>query len=254
MADLKVIPQRHGLSRLFVVKRSVLAILMATALWACGPSPEQKAQIAEQQRLRCLDNFCEGDVEPERDREKETIFKRGGRWFIGPKEYGGYNGSFEFFWPSKTPTHRPNASKDAPEFIPSGPRRNSNGSDVTIELFIENIPLETEAYDVIKKAEREGRVLDRVTLRPELEQVKLQEGGGRQNGIGTYYIALLQKTPSNQPAVVYCDESNQAYGCGTHFIWKHDLRIYVRFNQKHGRDWPEIYQEINRVLNLIREA
>lgn len=238
--------------RVFVAYMS--AVLLAALAAGCKPSPEQQAKNEQRQKEYCLDHICTGDVQPKFDPKTEILFKKGGRWFVAPKEYGGYEGSLEFFWPSKTPTHKANANELAPEFVPLDKNGLSNGSAVTIQIFIESPPMDIQLSDVIKKAELEGRIHSRSAIRSELEKVEIREGGGRPDGLGTYYVAVKEKTLSGWPPIVYCDASNPIGGCGTHFLWKHGLRIYVRFNQAHGKDWPEIYSEINRVLNLIREA
>lgn len=229
-----------------MLKRIAILVLASLTLAACGPSPEARAQAEQRRKEECLNKICPGDVLPQLDTHLEAPFKRNGRWFIVPRAYDGYDGRLAFYWPSKTPmTGRPDRG--------NYPERGQEFYKVAIEFFVEAMPLDVEAFDIIKKAEAENRIVYREKIRPELERIGVKEAGGRPNGIGTYYIASLERTPSDQPPVLYCDESNPKNGCGMHFKWKPGLRIYIRFNQQHGRDWPEIYQEVVRVLNLVKE-
>lgn len=70
--------------------------IAALLLVACGPTEQQKAQLAEQRRIECLDKLCEGYGPPKHDLLKEVSFKLNGQWFIGPREYGGHEGSLAF--------------------------------------------------------------------------------------------------------------------------------------------------------------
>jgi len=226
--------------------RCLTAVLLVVLLGGCKPSPEQQAKSEQRKKEYCLDHSCLGDVQLKFDPKTEIPFKKGGHWFVAPRTYNGYEGSLAFYWPSKTPMaglggeHYPEQGKDY--------------STVAIEFFIESMPPEIKLSDVIEKAESEKRIHSRVSIRPELEKVEIKENEGRPNGLGTYYVSVQEKTYSGWPPIVYCDESSEKGWCGADFLWKHGLKIYVRFNQTHGKDWPEIYSEINRVLNLIREA
>lgn len=90
------------ISRQFKHGALLAALLLVSA---CGPSEEQKAQLAEKKRLECLDKICEGDVPPKVGAD-EFVMKLNGHYFSAPREYGGYGGTLAFFWPSKTPANR----------------------------------------------------------------------------------------------------------------------------------------------------
>jgi len=72
--------------------------------------------------------------------------------------------------------------------------------------------------------------------------------------IATYYLATQLETPSGLLAVTYCRTAHPDNACTSGFVWKPGIRVYVRFIQSHGGDWPEIYQEVIRVLNLVKEG
>lgn len=238
---------------------SVFVFAIVLLLSACKPAPEKQAkkqaEAVEYQRQECLEKICSNDVEPKHDNATEQVFKRGGKWFIGPSEYGGYNGSFAFYWPSKTPGTKASAAKEAPEYLPSDPTtgRLSNFYDVAIEFFIETGEQQGEMYGLIEKAKAKAKIIKQEQLRPGLELVQIQSDP-KIEPIETYYIATQLKTPAGALPTVHCRMAHPDNRCTSGFAWKPDYRIYVRFNQKHGKDWPEIYQEISRILNQIKGA
>jgi hypothetical protein len=236
----------------------LVSVLICTQLYGCGPSERRKAELAEQRRVECLDKICEGDVVPAVDRLKLQTFKVNGRWFTVPKEYGGYDGTIGFFWPSKVPANKESAEKDAPEFIPSGPNRNSNAYNVEIEIFLRsnNIPPEPRGYKLIELAQQKGWIAERKTLRPGLDAIRMKHVLGPSGHVidhVTYYVATEQKGFDGLPPVATCNHDNPQNGGGTGFLWKPGIWIGTRWNQKHCADWPEIYQELVHVLSLVKE-
>lgn len=71
-------------------------------LVACGPSTKDKARIAEEKRVECLDKFCEGDTPPQ-TRFDEVAIKLNGQWFIAPRAYSKGLSGLAFYWPSREP-------------------------------------------------------------------------------------------------------------------------------------------------------
>lgn len=51
-----------------------------------------------------------------------------------------------------------------------------------------------------------------------------------------------------------CIHDHSSNGGGTGFMWQPGIWMGTRMNQNHGADWPEIYQEITRVLALLKKA
>ena len=224
----------------------LVACLLTTALLAgCKPSAEQQARIEEQQREHALNTIAHGDVLPKVDTSKYYLFKRGGKYFIGPKEYGFFDGSAAFYWPSKTPHHA--VVDDFPERAAA---KLGNFQQVAIVFFVEASSTTGETYGFIEQAEKNGTLIRRSQLRPDLEKVEtkseLQTGA-----IDLYFVATGQTTPEGKTATVFC---RPTHACTSGFGWKPGYRIYVRFSSQHGEDWPKIYPEIIRILNLLKEA
>jgi hypothetical protein len=235
----------------FVRARALLlaGIAVALGLSACEPDPQKRAQAEQRRQQECLDKICDGDVTPKYNWDTEAVFKRAGRWFIGPKEYGTFDGSLGFFWPSKTPSNKPGASKYAPEFIPSGPGRVSNGSDVTIQFFIQSGRTGEMYPEIIEEEKRRDNIAKWETLRPGLDLVTLKHDPASGTLI---FIATETFTPAGVPAVLSCRTPVNS-ACTMGFTWK-GLPVYVRFDRRHAKDWPEIFAEILRVIAQVREV
>jgi hypothetical protein len=237
----------------------VLLVCAGLGLWFWRSLEAGRERAREQYREHCLDNVCEGDVVPKYDPIKEFAFKLNGQWFIGPREYGGYGGSLAFFWPSKTPRNRIHAERDAPEFVPSAAGRSSNFYDVAIEIFLRsnNIPLEPRGYKLIELAQTSNWIASREQVRPGLEAIRMKHViGPRGYSIDhvTYYVATQLKGVDGLPPVATCDNSRADGSGGTGFMWQPGIWAGTRMNQKHCADWPEIYLEIIRVLQLLRRV
>ena len=222
----------------------LVACLLTTALLAgCKPSAEQQARIAEQRREHTLNNIEEGDVLPKADFTTQAILKRGGKFFIAPKEYFAQGGMHGFYWPSKTPMYRGGVDFPEREIVRAG-----KAGAVAIEFQIEGNPSIGETFGFIEKAKLEGKLVKRETLRDGLDRV---ERLGSLNY--PLYVATKLTTPSGASPTLSCDEG-PSHGGTSGFVWKPGLRIYVRFSSDHCKDWPEIYSEIIRVLTLVKEA
>jgi hypothetical protein len=206
--------------------------------------------MAEQKRLECLDKFCEGDVEPKRDIANEVALKLNGQWYVGPREYfsTGKNGG-GFYWPSRHPMFKggeyPEGSQDFPV--------------KAIEIFLRSntIPPEPRGYKLIELAEASGWVASRTTLRPGLDAITMKHViGPRGQYIDhvTYYVATQLKGVDGLPPVATCAHVHPNDSGGTGFMWQPGIWAGTRMNQKHCADWPEIFQEVTRVLQLLRKA
>lgn len=208
--------------------RNLAVFVMVAALLAgCKPSPEQQARIEEQRREHTLNTISEGEVLPKIDTTKYSLFKRGGKYFVGPKEYGFFNGSASFYWPSKTPH---NAVVD--DFPESAAVKAGKFQQVAIELFVEASSTTGETYGFIEQAEKTGTLIRRSQVRSDLEKVEtkseLQTGA-----IDLYFVATGQTTPEGKTATVFC---RPTHACTSGFGWKPGYRIYVRFSSQHGED------------------
>lgn len=233
------------------------AILLS--LVACERVEQLKAKRVEDRRAECLDKICEGDVLPKYDTMRYAIFKRGGQLFLAPREYGGASGSLAFLWPSKTPARKEGAPNDAPEFIPSRAGQNSNFYDVGIEIHLRStsFPTEPHGYRLIEVAQAKDWIADRVTLREGLDRVRMKSAPGpegRRIDYVTYYVATSLKGPDGLPPVGVCNHDDPRNGGGGGFMWRDGVFAGISMNQKHCEDWPEIYTEVVRVLQLIKKV
>lgn len=228
-----------------------VAVLVFGLLTACEPSKEKKAQLAEEKRVACLDKFCEGDVIPKRDFAKDELLKLNGQWYLGPKEYfsSGKNGG-GFYWPSRLP------------MFTAGDTSSIKGidfSDIAIEIFFRsnNFPQEPRGYHLIELAEKNNWIESRKKIRSGLDAITMKHViGPRGQYIDhvTYYVATQFKGLDGLPPVATCNHDHPANGGGTGFMWQPGIWLGTRMNQKHCADWPEIYQEIARVLTLLKKV
>lgn len=228
---------------------SLACLLFVLVLAGCGPSEKQKA---EQQRADCLDKICEGDTVPKFDPSKEFVFKLNGEWFIGPKEYGGYGSRLGFeWWDHKLLSSSMKRPPEAQALAVTG-----KGYDFSVEIFLQRhdgVPHGTNRYARLKQAETEGRLVSKTLLRPGLEMWRTQENDG--GGPGLWYVATKYIDTDPNGSVLSCRDIDPAYArCVTAFMWRPNIGADIRFRAKHAIDWPEIYQETQRVLNLLKKA
>lgn len=246
------------------IRRSFLCSWVGLALLAsilgCTPSPEEQARRQAHaealQETHCLDHICQGDHLPAYDSNTEQVFKSGGRWFVGPKAYGSFNGSFAFFWPSKAAARKAGVEGEAIEFVPSSPGKISNFYDVAIQFWIQAKEQQGELHELLAKEHADGMIARRDIPREGLERIERRQGLQRDiRREAVLYVATDLKTPGGVPATVSCRHDNPDGGaCTAGFAWRPGYRIYVRFSEEHALDWPEIFAEIIRVLGMVREA
>lgn len=229
-----------------------LALATCLTLMACGPSEQKRAELAEKRRIECLDTFCEGDVEPLRDKVREVALKINGQWYVGPRAYFSGGAGAVFYWPSKTP------EIGRPDGQPY-PEKGKPFYDVAIEVFLRsnNIPPEPRGYKLIELAEANGWIADRRQIKPGLEAIRMKHVQGPDGYYIdhlTYYVATDLKGSDGLPPVAGCNHDQPGNGGGAGFMWQPGIWAGVRMNQKHCADWPEIYSEVTRVLQLLRRA
>jgi hypothetical protein len=227
----------------------MLIVFASLGLGACGPNEQQKAERAERKRVECLDKICQGDVEPPRDYTKDALLKLNGQWFVGPKEYFSSSRSSGFYWPSKTPMFR---GGDYPE----------KGQDfyaIAIEILFRsnNISPAPRGYRLVELAEKNDWIDSRKTIRAGLDVITMKHVIGPDDQYidqVTYYAATQLKGIDGLPPVATCNHDHPRNGGGTGFMWQDGVFAGIGMNQKHCADWPEIYQEITRVLSLLNKA
>lgn len=235
------------------MRRTRLACAVFGVLWlaACDPFEKQRAEQTEKTRIECLDKICEGDRPPKAN-AGEAVMKLNGQWYFAPRSYAMDFSTLAFYWPSKTPTTgRPDGQ--------GYPERGQDFYKVAIEVFLRSnsIPPEPHGYKLIEMAEAQGWIASRTTLRPGLDAIKMKHVlGPREHYIDhvTYYVATQLKGADGLPPVATCAHDHPDHSGGTGFMWQPGIWAGIRMNQKHCADWPEIYLEITRVLQLIKKA
>lgn len=223
-----------------------LVVSFVYVLALAGGDAHAKEQVsgAEKPRIECLDKICPGDVEPSRNVATQIALKVNGQWYIAPKEYfsTGKNGG-GFYWSSRHPMFK---GGDYPE-------RDQNFPDKAIEVFL-GTPRQVvpSMYQQLQVAKRTTSVLETKVLRPGLERWRTQE---KDRLVETWYVATNLKEPNGDPPTIACRGADlKKYRCTTGFMWRPNVGANLRFRATHGPDWPEIYQEANRVINLLRKS
>lgn len=239
--------------------RALVAMLgVATCLVACDRAEQRRSSTTVvDDKQKCLDKPCPGEEYPKYDPIKERATKVNGQWFVGPAEYGVIGHGMAFLWPSKTPAGAADAEQRAPEFRPSRPGQLSNYPEVAVKIFFrspQRVILLPAGDDQVSKAAREGRVLSKTMLRQGLERWLVRDPIFRQPA--AWYVATELQMPNGKPAILFCGQYPplSVEACTTGFFWQSDIAVDMRFATKHATDWPEIYQETIRVLQLLRRV
>lgn len=222
-----------------------LCLSIILHLTGCGPSEQRKLELAEEKRVECLDKFCPGDVEPLHDYQLQEAMKLNGSWYIGPKEYfsTGENGG-GFYWPSRHPMYKGgNYSQTGQKFY-----------DKAIEIFLSRPRVSgiNGLYQELLIEEKKGHVLKKTKLREGLEVWTTQPGTFLEEN---WFIATQLRLPTGEPPVIACRGNDPSYyRCNGGFLWTPQVAVGLRFRAIHGPDWPEIYLEINRVLQQLKKV
>lgn len=231
--------------------------LLAFTLAACEPSEAERARIAEQNRLLCLDEKCSGDVTPAYDHRKYDLLKIGGEWYIGPEEYysAGIQGASFFWWEHRAFSKRMK--------LPDGLalamlRGEGSGYTVKISMLGRVVPPEPTGYRVIQSATQNGWIAERSTIRPGFERVRLTSDAKSASGWRldqySYYIASDQRGPDGLPPVARCNHEHPKDSCTTGFRSEYGFMVGAGWNQRHFLDFPEIYAEVVRIYSLLEKA
>lgn len=226
-------------------------LALASLVTGCDREAQQRRQ--EQQARECLDKFCPGDVVPERNMATEVAIKLNGQWYLGPKEhFSGGAGYIGFFWWE----HKPISPWMVRPAELQAALADGRGYDYSIETFLRHHDGVTHGptqFAFLKQAEAEGRLISKTTPRPGLEVWRIRED----DGLGPYvwYIATEHVDKDPNGAVLACRGNNPKFDrCTTGFVWKPGIAADMRLRATHAPDWPDIYQETIRILNLLRKA
>lgn len=244
-----------------ISRASVFLAIFATCLIlvGCWPNKEERqARAAEIQRLHCLDNQCDGDVVPKRDRLTQELLKINGQWYLGPKEYFTFDRNVVFYWPSKHPGFKGGSySQDKQDFY-----------EKAIEIFLTGRhrwpepnaaePWKRESKLEVRWRELQARGyrLERSKPNVELEVVRLFDAQGKPHN-RTYFIATQQISHlSDRKPTISCETDTQPKeaSCSGGDFWESDIYADYRFSAKHANDWPAINQEITRIRSLLKKV
>jgi hypothetical protein len=237
----------------------ILAVLaLATLCFGAFLLREIRRAGDAERASQCRQMFCQGDRLPAYDRNTLSLFKVDGRFYLVPKAYGsgGSTGPLGFYWPSRAPLSRPDL---AAEFRPGDPKHQNNYGDVAIEIFTnsaELAPSVRHGYAFLQRALASDSVQRKRTLRPGLDEYDMKHVVGEDGHFldrVSYYVATDRTGVDGQPPVASCGAVGQISSGGTGFPW-HGLWIGTRMSGARCADWPEIFDETLRVVNLIREA
>jgi hypothetical protein len=224
------------------------ALVCMLAVSACGPNEKKRAELAESRRIECLDKVCEGDTPP-KAKDGESVMKLNGQWYFAPGQYVMGFSTLVFYWPSKTPVTGRTDSQSFPD-------KRKDFYDEAVEIFLrhhDGVTHSPNRYSRLLQAEVEGRLISKSTPRPGLEVWRIREADASHPIVWFVATAYVARDPNG--AVVACDESDSRDDrCTTAFIWKSGIAADMRFRAKHAPDWPEIYQEATRILQLLRKA
>jgi hypothetical protein len=178
----------------------------------------------------------------------EVVLKLNGQWYVRPKEYFSGGSGAVFYWPSKTPEIG----------LPGGqsyPEKGKPFYDVAIEIFLGTpkvSPPGKSMYQTLLEMDAKGMTLEKKTLRPGLQMWRTREDDRQPE---TWYIATALKEPNGDLPTIACRGDDPTYyRSNTGFRWRPDVAASMRVRATHGPDWPEIYLETTRVMNLLRKA
>lgn len=231
--------------------QSMLLLALGLSLSACWQTEQQKADLAEKKRIDCLDKICPGydrDV-PVSLLGYQTI-KLNGQWYFSPKAYTKGFAGIVFYWPSKTPLTGRSDGKPYPER-----EQGLDYREYAIEIFLGHHSVNNSSqspYARLQQAEKEGRVISKTTPRPGLEVWRVKDDDRKLQYVRYVATDFIDKDPYG--AYMSClDEARDPF-CTNGFVWQPGVFADMRFHAKHALDWPEIYEETQRILKLIRKA
>ncbi|MDT9000310.1 hypothetical protein RQP53_13635 [Paucibacter sp. APW11] len=233
--------------------------MIAVGLSACQPSAEElaakearlKAEHARRNEL-CRDNAdsaCPGARPVNTEPGAFTLHKWNDQWFKVPTAYSSDYG-MSFYWPSKAPPGRAPAKHDPKDW------------SIQLQIRSYDIPPEPIGYREIQAAERDGRIVNRQTIRPGLDRVEFfalhKFTGERFSTPDTVYVAMDRRDPEGQPPVLGCKlnlKDPQQAGGGAGFWWRDGIFVEVLIRKGNVcEDWPELFDEVIRVLNLTQKV
>lgn len=236
-------------------RQLVSALCIATFFQGCGPSDLHRASESGKQEAACRDQPCPGDVAPQITDDTLVALKFNGQWFAGPRAYFSQGrGGAVFYWPSKAPLTGIDGKGGLPPSVAG-----QKFETVAIQIFLRSgdIPAYPRDYRLIQLADKNGWIASRKVVRPGLERIEMKhvaDASGSFIDNASYYVATDIADLEGLPPVATCFHGSPDGFGGTGFIWKPGIWAGVRMNQAHCAEWPEIYQEVIRVLQLLKKV
>lgn len=236
------------------ISRFYFLALISICLVACGPSEQTKTELVESKRIECVNRFCSGDVLPV-IRPGEVAIKLNGLWFVGPSKYfssAGNTASFEWW------DHRPLDPATPRPVDAQAAANNGDGYDFSVAIFLssDDSPGPSSGQKLLEIARENGWVSSQKTQRPGLDVVQMSHvrgPDGRFMDLATYFVATEQRGLDGTSPVAVCFQDRLSGNASASFVWRPGIRAALRMNTKHCADWPEIYREAIRVLELLKK-
>lgn len=231
--------------------RLILIAFLLGLLMSCGEkSHSNRIQEEARNRILCKDEVNCGNLQkPNFDSKRHRLFKWNDHWFLIPSEYK-YNSGIGFYWPTRRP-----AATNKPEGAPT---------DSLVYLLPRSydIPPDLRGYRIIEQAKIEGRVLEYMNLRPDLDRIRYNyknpaTGHVSRSLVITAYVATDRTTPEGLPPVLNCERgttNRNSAGAGGGFVWREG--IYVEIIVRSGdvcEHWPDLYDEIVNILSQVKQ-
>lgn len=226
--------------------------MAAVGLTACGPSEQTRTEQAAAKAIDCVDRFCDGDVLPVIG-NSEVALKLNRHGFVGPRKYfssAGNTASFEW-WAHRALDPGMARPADAQAAAIAG---KGDEFSVAISLFSEERPRPPSGHELLERARERGWILSRTTRRPGLDMVQMSHvrgPDGRLMDTATYFVATELRGPDGTAPVAICFQDAVSDKASASFLWRPGIRAALRMNKKHCADWPEIFREATRVLELL---
>lgn len=236
-----------------------LVLAVAFALLGCRPGAEEEAKTAarlkaeaQRQEELCRDRADCGEKPPAElkvDYKKHALRKWNNHWFLVPRDYNAAHG-MGFLWPLERARLKGPSEHDP------------NVWAIELQIRSNDIPPPPLGYDLIEEAERDGRVVKRETIRAGLDRVEFISRhpftGERATYAGIAYVATTRRDPQGRPPVFGCrsDPLTRDWGGGgAGFMWRDG--IFVEVLVRRGpicEDWPELFDEVIRVLQMTEKV
>lgn len=232
-----------------------LLLAAATLLASCDGAEQQGKRQVQQAQVNCADRPCPGDVAPRIDAGRDVALKLNGRWFVGPRaHFSSANNAAYFEWWSHRPV--PAGAARPPEMQALATAGKGNEFSIDIHLRSQNVPPDPRGYRLIELAQDKQWIASHKEVRPGLDVIQMKHvvgPTGKYMDHVTYYVATTLRGGDGLPPVAVCNHDHPENGGGGGFMWRPGIWAGIRMNQRHCADWPEVYAEVVRVLQLLKE-